>query len=96
MRAVRTVLAGLLSLSALASLPAGCKGKTPPSAPKSCQKDTDCPDPLICLAGACADPRESAIYTNPSQAVTPQKVKQQVEQTNQQIEDKLDKIQGTQ
>ncbi len=49
------------------------------SAPMSCESTEDCDDNMVCLAGECASTRSTDIYTDPANAVTPQKVKAEIE-----------------
>ena len=72
----------LLALALLAPLGlGGChKEPPPPAEPKPCHSNDDCTAPQICLAYECTDPRPGAIYTDPGNAVTPDKVKKDVEE----------------
>jgi hypothetical protein len=61
---------------------AGCPGAKPASAPavaKACTSNQDCDNGWACLAGRCYDTRKSAVFTHPEQAVTPDRVRQEVE-----------------
>jgi hypothetical protein len=74
-----------LSLLVLGLLPA-CNDKPSGAAaqPESCESDSDCKDGWTCLAQACADPRSGGIYSDPTTAVTPDKVKKEIELRTQQ------------
>jgi hypothetical protein len=62
-------------------------------AARPCRKSSDCDDGWVCLARVCADPRGSAIYTDPAHAVTPDKVRDEVEQAGERrAEDLEDRI----
>jgi hypothetical protein len=102
MRAVRV---GLLSLSPVVLSPlwlslSACKDRKPGGpepgavtapAAASCASDSDCPEKWVCLASRCANPSSSAIYTDPSRAVTPDKVEREMEQVGQQHEQDIDR-----
>ncbi len=60
-------------------------------APAACATDSDCPDTWICLASKCSNPNPAAIYTDPSNAVTPDKVGREIEQLGQQREQDVDR-----
>jgi hypothetical protein len=51
---------------------------TPP--PKTCASNRDCDDGWACLTGQCYDTRKSAVFTHPEQQVTPDRIRQEVEQ----------------
>lgn len=79
---MRRALLVVLVLVSLASCKGDQKKKAKPGAqPARCSQDADCDSGWVCLAGACTDPSAGAIYTDPSNAVTPDKVKQHVEDT---------------
>ncbi len=83
-----------VALAALLAASSACHKSKPAdtsSKPKPCAADSDCAQGWVCLAHACADPRASAVYTHPSNAVTPEKVKQQVEQVGAEHEADIDK-----
>ena len=97
---VRVVGVGLASLLAWAAL-SGCRDRKPSepgtetvpasaSGPASCASNSDCPEKWICLASRCANPSSAAIYTDPSKAVTPDKVEREVEQVGQRHEQAID------
>lgn len=57
----------------------------------ACQATADCPSGWVCMAQRCTDPRSKAIYTDPANAVTPGKVRKEVEQQlehREQVEEK--------
>jgi hypothetical protein len=81
----RTILL-LLFLGACTKKPA------PPHAPAMCKENGDCDAPLVCLSGTCTDPRSSAFFLDPKSAVTPDKVKRQVEGIQDQHDKKLEKV----
>src|SRR5262249_19876665 len=86
-RSVRRALAlaALAAPAALAALAlAACKqhrGTAASQQPDHCTSNADCADGWVCLAEKCADPRASALYSDPASAVTPDKVQRQLEQT---------------
>jgi len=85
----------LLGLAVLLSV-CGCKGKKgssedAPAPVTRCASDTDCSAGWVCLDGKCADPGTGAIYGDPANAVTPDKVKRELEQTGQEHERDLDR-----
>jgi len=89
---VRTWLASLLLVLVVSSL--AC-GKKKPAAenqkpPETCAEDKDCPQGWKCLAQKCANPAAGAVYTDPGHAVTPDKVRDQVQETNEQHEQNVD------
>lgn len=45
----------------------------------SCESTADCDDGMVCLAGECASTSGSALYTDPASAVTPDKVRKEIE-----------------
>jgi hypothetical protein len=66
------------------------KAAPPVEPPDSCKVDKDCPEGWHCLGAKCANPASGAIYTDPAHAVTPEKVKDQVEKVNAQHEENVD------
>jgi len=62
------------------------------AARRACETDQDCPARWLCLAGACADPSSKAVYTDPKNAVTADKVKKHVEQVNDQHDKAMDDV----
>jgi hypothetical protein len=81
---MRTLLLALLLVCAC--------GKSKPSAapPERCEADRDCPEGWRCLAEKCANPAAGAIYTDPGHAVTPDKVRDQVQKTSDEHEKNVD------
>jgi hypothetical protein len=69
----------LLVLTALVACRRGTSSSAP-DASLACSSKDDCPTAWVCLAGRCADPSTAAWVEHPSNAVTPQKVKEDVEQ----------------
>lgn len=71
-----------------------------PAAAVSCAGNSDCPETWICLAGKCTNPSEGAIYSDPSNAITPDKVEREMEQLGQQRDQDIDRriegVEGTQ
>jgi hypothetical protein len=69
-----------------------------PAAPASCADRSDCPETWICLAGKCTNPSEAAIYSDPANAITPDKVEREMEQIGQQrdqeIERRIEGVEG--
>ncbi len=55
-----------------------------------CDTDEDCYQNEVCLDGKCTSTAGGAIYTNPGRAVTPGKVKREVEKRLQQGADRRD------
>lgn len=45
----------------------------------SCESTADCDKGMVCLAGECASTSGSALYTDPASAVTPDKVRKEIE-----------------
>ncbi len=68
--------------------------------PVSCSGNADCAENWICLAGKCTNPSEGAIYSDPSNAITPDKVEREMEQIGQQRDQDIDRriegVEGTQ
>jgi len=58
----------------------------------TCETNDDCEAGWVCLAGECANSASGAIYTDPSHAVTPDKVKNQVDQINEASQKRADEI----
>jgi hypothetical protein len=58
----------------------------------SCETNEDCEQGEVCLAKECASAASGAIYTDPSRAVTPDKVKAHVEMINEQAQKRADDI----
>ena len=74
----------LAMVLALGFAVSACSGKkAPESEPEEdeveCQTNSDCEGNLQCLGNECVDTSSKAIYSNPSNAVTPEKVKREVE-----------------
>ncbi len=89
---MRRPLFCLLCLATLAS----CSGKKKPAADQAeqasrCEDNSDCEESEVCLDGACASTAPGAIYSDPQNAVTPDKVKAEVERINKAAEDRADK-----
>lgn len=78
----------LLALALL--LAAACSGKTERQQPIACTEDKDCPKGWVCLGEECADPSTKAVYTAPETAVTPAKVRDDVEQTSDRSRERVD------
>ncbi|MSP60841.1 MAG: hypothetical protein EXR72_10960 [Myxococcales bacterium] len=73
---------------------AGCP-KSPSAevaGPKECASNIDCPRGWVCLAKKCANATHGAIFTDTSNAVTPGKVKDEVEQQLKAHDDKMDNL----
>jgi hypothetical protein len=83
----------LILIPALTLAGVGCTGKKVSDAPaqKACVSSQDCGDGWLCLAGRCADTRKSAAFTHPDQMLTPDKVRQEVEQQQQRHMRRIDK-----
>ena len=89
-RSLYLILAALLFATACP----GAKARDQP-APKPCASNQDCDDGWACLAGRCADARRSAVFTHPEQAVTPDRVRQELEHRQDQHLRRIDKdLQG--
>ena len=56
-----------------------------------CETSADCEGNWQCLGGECVDTSSRAIYTDPSNAVTPEKVKREVEKRQRQHTEQVDK-----
>jgi hypothetical protein len=85
----------IVLLGCVAACKGGKKKEAEPAEATACSSDDDCEDGWVCLAKKCANPSSGAIYDDPANAVTPEKVQQQVEQTGQQHEKDIDKALGT-
>jgi hypothetical protein len=89
---VRTTLLVLVLLSV-----SGCRSKGRASeddrtpSETHCASDSDCAGGRTCLGGECADPRPGAIASDPASAVTPDKVRRELEKAGQQHEQDLDR-----
>jgi hypothetical protein len=74
----------------------GCSDKKKPAAEEpevaTCETNADCAQGEVCLANECASAAPGAIYTNPSTAVTPAKVKSHVEQVNEKAQKRADDL----
>jgi hypothetical protein len=73
---------------------AGACGKSAPAGkpiPERCEADGECPERWRCLAHKCTDPSLGAHFTDPEHALTPERMKQQVDQTNEAHEKDVDK-----
>ncbi len=84
------------ALIACLGMASGCRGKPPaeagPKKARACNTSDDCETGWVCLANACADMRSKAIYTDTANAVTPDKVKRELEQKLRAHEKKLDNL----
>ena len=80
----------LLVVLAVSSVLAGCESNKPPPPPGACKADPDCADGWVCLAGRCTDPAAGAIITDPSNAVTPDKIKRELEHRTSASEDRAE------
>ncbi len=58
----------------------------------TCEETADCESGMVCLAGKCASTSGSAIYTDPANAITPKKVKAEVEAIQNRRQERADKI----
>jgi len=56
-----------------------------------CEVDDDCRANELCLDGECTSTARGGVYTNPRRAVTPEKVKREVEKRMQQGQDRIDR-----
>ncbi len=85
----------LLTLSLCVSLFAACgdkkKGEQEAQA-ASCESNSDCAQGEVCLAKECAKASPGAIYTDPENAVTPEKVKDHMDMINKAAEERVDAI----
>ena len=68
--------------------------KNPAEEPEiaKCESNEDCEQGEVCLANECASAASGAIYTDPSKAVTPDKVKRHVDMINEQAQKRADEI----
>jgi hypothetical protein len=84
-----------VSLGLAVALLGACGKSKPPAETRSCRSAADCDEGWLCLASKRADPRGSAVYTDPKHAVTPDKVRDEVEQKvddhEDDIEDRVDR-----
>jgi hypothetical protein len=74
-----------------------CSDKKKAEAPEeeaapACETNADCAQGEVCLAKECASAAPGAIYTDPSSAVTPDKVKKEMEMINKAAEDRMNKM----
>lgn len=58
----------------------------------ACETNGDCQQGEVCLANLCAKTNPGAIYTDPKNAVTSDKVKAQMDAINKAAEERVDKI----
>lgn len=58
----------------------------------SCEATSDCEAGEVCLDGACASTAPGAIYTDTENAVTPDKVKAEVDRINEKAEERANEI----
>jgi hypothetical protein len=58
----------------------------------ACASNEDCSQGEVCLAQVCASTAPGAIYTDPHNAVTSDKVKAQMDMINKAAEDRVEKI----
>jgi len=68
-------------------------GKSKPAAerkPTTCKQNSDCAEGWVCLARKCADPSGKAVYMDPAHAVTPDKVRDEVEDVQKRHDDDID------
>lgn len=57
-----------------------------------CEETADCEDGWVCLDGECANSASGAIYTDPANAVTPDKVKREIENIQKNAQKRNDEI----
>jgi hypothetical protein len=57
-----------------------------------CEANEDCEEGWVCLAGECANAASGAIYTDPANAVTPDKVRGQIEKIQENSQKRADEI----
>ena len=74
-----------------AEAPAEPQAEVEETRPAECTTDQDCEAQMVCLAGACTKAAAGAIYTDPSNAVTPDKVQGDLEQRGAQHGENIDK-----
>jgi hypothetical protein len=89
-RTALLVLAVLLAVSGCRSKGRASEDDRLPSA-THCASDSDCAGGWTCLGGECADPRPGAIVSDPASAVTPDKVRRELEQAGQKHENDIDR-----
>ncbi len=83
---------------AMLLLSAGCgdskksENASPAEEQLVCEGNDDCEEGWVCLDGECANAASGAIYTDPSNAVTPDKVKAQVDKINANAQKRADEI----
>ena len=56
-----------------------------------CKSNADCNSGWFCLDGECASAKSKTVYTDPARAVTPDKVKRELERVNRKREADIDK-----
>ena len=57
-----------------------------------CESSDDCESGWVCLDGECASAGSGAIYADPASAVTPDKVKNEVDRINEKSQQRADEI----
>ncbi len=88
---MRSLILAVLALSA-----ASC-GKDKKQEPQktdtaTCSSNEDCEAGWLCLDGECADTSAGAVYADPSSAVTPDKVRSEVERVQEQRQKRNDEL----
>ncbi len=85
-----------LSLTLAVGLAVGCgKGKKNTKSEEAslvCESDDECEAGWVCLDGECANAASGAIYTDPANSVTPDKVKGQIEKIQENSQKRADEI----
>ena len=60
--------------------------------PLTCESNQDCEAGWVCLDGECASAASGAIYTDPANAVTPDKVRGEIEKIQENSQKRADEI----
>lgn len=60
--------------------------------PLACESNQDCEAGWVCLDGECASAASGAIYTDPANAVTPDKVRGEIEKIQENSQKRADEI----
>ena len=82
----------LLVLAMLFAVGCGDDKKKAAPQPTSCTSNEDCLRDWLCMDEACVDPDSKAIYTDPQNAVTPEKVKRELQRIGDERQKKHDQL----
>ncbi len=82
----------LLCLLSLAACGKDKKTEAQASDVQSCESNDDCEAGWVCLDSECADTSSGAAYTAPGSAVTPDKVRNEVQRIQEQAQKRNDEL----